>query len=64
MNFAWFVAVVFALLAVVAGQQCPSNFALNSAKKCVADRPVHGSCPQQSEYDANINKCVYGKKLK
>lgn len=63
MQFAWFVAVIFALLAVVSGQQCPTNFSLNSAKQCVTDRPIRGSCPQQSEYDANINKCIYGKKL-
>ncbi|XP_037825410.1 uncharacterized protein LOC119613467 [Lucilia sericata] len=60
MQFTWFFAVIFALFALVSGQSCPGNSKLDkSTNLCLAERPIHGECPQNFKYNININKCTY-----
>ncbi|XP_034130873.1 uncharacterized protein LOC117585487 [Drosophila guanche] len=60
MNFSWLAVFILAIVAVAvsANSQCPVPFK-KDGPKCVTDRTIRGECPHNSQYSANINKCVY-----
>ncbi|XP_022211181.1 uncharacterized protein LOC111066682 [Drosophila obscura] len=60
MNFSWLAVFILAIIAVAvsAKPQCPAPFK-KEGPKCVSDRIIRGECPHDSQYNANINKCVY-----
>uniref|UniRef100_A0A1A9WH84 Uncharacterized protein n=1 Tax=Glossina brevipalpis TaxID=37001 RepID=A0A1A9WH84_9MUSC len=54
MNFWSLLSIIFALLALTMGQHCPAKFDYDSDKKlCTAERPIHGSCPDGSQYNTS-----------
>lgn len=62
MKFLYTIALFFTLMLIAftnASSSCPSGFKTENGK-CTAQRPIHGTCPSGSNYQANLNKCVYG----
>lgn len=58
MNFTWLFALIAALVIGLAAAQCPAGTQKHGTV-CGVQRPVRGSCPDQTQYNINHNLCVH-----
>lgn len=59
MNFLWVFGLIFSLYVTMisADLKCPAGLKAHGAV-CGVQRTVRGTCPDNTQYSANVNLCV------